>query len=88
MLPGRGIELVELLESRDGCLTLLELADGRVVRAFNCAAGRDMGDAWEHMTLNISPDMAGEKIDFLRTSDVVHAVDPDTSDTLYIRTHP
>ena len=87
MIPGRGRELVELLERRDGRLTLLELADGRILRAFNCAAGRDMGEAWEHATLNISPDIDGEVVEFVETSDVVRAIDPESSPPLYVRTH-
>jgi hypothetical protein len=85
MVPGRGIELVELLERRDGRLTLLELADGRTIRSFNIAAGRDLGDEWEHFTLNISPRIDGEDVDWLSTADVVAASDPDGSEPLYRR---
>ena len=86
MVPGSGIELVELLERRDGRLTLLELADGRTIRSFNIAAGRDLGDEWEHFTLNISPRIEGEDVDWLSTADVLTARDPDESKLLYRRT--
>jgi hypothetical protein len=85
-VPGRGFQLVELLEARDGRLTLLELADGSILRAVNSASGRDMGAEWEHATLNISPAIPGEEIDFLSTADVARAIDPDTSEILYVRT--
>jgi hypothetical protein len=85
-LPGRGLQLVELLEARHGRLTLLELSDGSELRAFNSACGRDIGAEWEHTTLNISPAIPGEEIAFVSTSDVVRAIDPDTSKMLYLRT--
>ena len=87
-VPGRGFELVKLLEDRDGKLTLLELSDGRSVRAFNSAYGRDMGAEWEHTTLNISPTLVGEEIDLIWTSEVVQAVDPTTLAVLYHRANP
>ncbi|MET4684866.1 hypothetical protein [Brevundimonas faecalis] len=86
LVPGRGFELVNLLKARGGQLTLLVLTDGRTLRAFNSAYGRDMGDEWEHTTLNVSPDVNGEEIEFVWTSDVVRAIDPQTSAILYART--
>ena len=86
--PGRGIDLIELLESRDGVLTLLELEDGRVLRAFNSCGSRDMGEEWEHTTLNISPFLDGEDSPFVLTGEVVRAIDPETSAVLYTRTYP
>lgn len=85
MVPGRGIELVELLESRDGRLTLLQLADGRTFRSFNIAAGRDLGEEWEDFTANISPMIEGEDVDWISTADVLTARDPEASELLYRR---
>ena len=87
-VPGRGFQLVELLETRHGRLTLLELSNGSGLRAFNSAAGRDIGAEWEHMTLNISPAMPGEEVAFVSTKDVARAIDPGTSEILYVRTQP
>lgn len=86
LVPGRGFQLVNLLDARAGQLTLLELSNGSVLRAFNSAYGRDMGEEWEHTTLNISPDVPGEEITFLATNEVARAIDPDTSEILYART--
>jgi hypothetical protein len=85
ILPGRGIDIVELLESRDGQLTLVHLADGRVLDAFDCAAGRDMGAEWEHVTLNASPGTADRPIHLVVTSDIVRLVDPANQTLLYQR---
>jgi hypothetical protein len=85
-VPGRGFQLVELLEARQGRLTLLELSDGSELRAFNSAAGRDIGAGWEHTTLNISPAMPGEEVALVSTKDVARAICPDTSEILYLRT--
>jgi len=87
-VPGRGFQLIELLEACHGRPTLLELSDGRILGAVNSASGRDIGAEWEHATLNISPDMPGEEIDFVSTGDVARAIDPDTSEILYARTQP
>lgn len=86
LVPGRGDALVLLLERRGGLLTILEMSDGRRLRAFNVAAGRDMGDEWEHATLNISPEIPGEAIDFISVGDVSKAIDAETSAPLYVRT--
>ncbi len=85
ILPGRGIEIVELLESRDGQLTLVHLADGRVLEAFDCAAGRDMGSEWEHVTLNASLPNDSRPLHFVVTSDVVRLVDPVNQALLFQR---
>jgi len=86
IIPGRGFELVSLLKARQGQLTLLELQNGATLHAFNSVYGRDMGDEWEHTTLNCSPTIDGEEIMLVWTSDVLRAIDPETSATLYIRT--
>ena len=76
LVPGYGIEIVELLESRDGQLTLVELSDGSTRRVFNIAYGRDAGSDWEHVSTNISPDVPGEAFDFFVTSEVRLVLDP------------
>ncbi|WP_428156363.1 hypothetical protein [Brevundimonas sp.] len=88
IVPGRGFELVGLLKARQGQLTLLEMENGAIIRAFNSAYGRDMGAEWEHTTLNCSPEIEGEEIMFVWTSDVLRAIDPETSTILYTRTTP
>ena len=85
LVPGRGIELIELLESRGGQLTLLELANGTTYRSFNIAYGRDYGDEWGHFTLNISPRIDGEFVEWLSSGDVRAARDPETAEVLYRR---
>ena len=86
LLPGRGYSLVRTLEARGGKLTLVELSDGRVLRAFNSAYGRDLGEEWEHATFNCSPALDGEAIEFVRTSTIVRLIDPVTGELLYQRT--
>ncbi|HYC73247.1 hypothetical protein [Brevundimonas sp.] len=85
LVPGRGSGLIELLESRDGQLTILELVDGTTLRSFNIAYGRDYGEEREHFTLNISPSIDGEVVEFLSSGDVKAAVDPATTNVLYRR---
>ena len=86
LLPGRGYALVQMLEARGGKLTLVELSDGQVIRAFNSAYGRDLGEEWEHTTFNCSPTVAGETVEFVQTSNIVRVVDPATDELLYQRT--
>ncbi len=83
IVPGHGIEIVEILESRDGSLTLVELKTGLVLRVFDIAAGRDMGVGWEHISTNISPGHPGEAVDVVLTSEIVRLVDPVTDAQLY-----
>ncbi|MBI2261008.1 MAG: hypothetical protein HYU62_05015 [Caulobacterales bacterium] len=86
LLPGRGNALVLMFEARDGKLTLVELDDGRMIRAFNSAYGRDLGEEWEHTTFNCSPVVDGEPTEFVQTSDIVRVIDPATDEILYQRT--
>ena len=79
------MQLIEVLEARDGQLTLLELANGTTFRSFNIAYGRDYGDEWEHFTLNISPRIEGEVVEWLSSGDVRTALDPQTAEVLYRR---
>jgi hypothetical protein len=66
----RDLEVLARLQGRDGSLTEVQLTDGRSVRVWNIAWGYDVGDSWAHITTNISPDIAGEDVDFISTHEV------------------
>ena len=85
IVPGFGIEIVELLEARNGLMTLVEMANGQTIEAYDSAAGRDMGEDWEHVTLNASPPIDGRDIHFVMTSDIIRILDPTNGATLYER---
>jgi len=85
IVPGLGIGIVELLEARDGQKTLIVLEDGQTLEAYDCAAGRDMGDEWEHVSINTSPLFPERDFHFLMTSDIVRIIDPNNDATLYER---
>lgn len=75
ILPGRGRRLVRLLAERRGRPTVLRLADGREVTAWNSVWGRDWGAEWEHLTLNLSPRVAGAEVASLSSGDVAEMFD-------------
>ena len=74
---------MRILESRDGRASIVELASGERLKVHNIAWGRDMGEDWEHITTNVSPDVPGESIDWFLTSDVVRVIDPTNGSLLW-----
>jgi hypothetical protein len=73
-----------LLQRRCGEWSLVELRDGRRLRVFDIAWGRDMGDEIDHITTNISPGPPGEHgIDFFFTSEVARIEDEATGKVLF-----
>lgn len=66
----RDLAIVALLEQRDGSLTEVRLHDGRCLAVWDVAIGYDAGDAWAHVTTNVSPGAPGAALDFFFTSDV------------------
>lgn len=70
---------LEILRSRDGVDTRVELASGEAVIVRNVAWGRDEGASFDHVTANISPEVDGLEIEFFHTSEIVRIVDPTTS---------
>ena len=55
---------------------MLELSGPRSLEVFNIAWGEDMGDDYEHLTTNISPDIDGTTVDLFFTDEVARIVDP------------
>ena len=80
--PGRGAQIVKLLNARDGKPTLVALEDGSEVTVWDIAWGRDDGEDWEHVTTNSSPGGEGRAIDFFLTSEVVSIRDAETGEAL------
>jgi hypothetical protein len=76
------LAILDVLQGRDGRLTIVRLEDGRRLRTFNIAWGYDRGDRFSHVTTNISPDVEGEAIDFFFTNEVTALLDEDQT-TLY-----
>jgi hypothetical protein len=75
-----------ILQSRCGSLTVAELADGRLLEIHNVAWGRDMGDAVDHITTNVSPSPSvPHTLDFFFTNEVARLVASESGDVLYRR---
>ncbi|SFF62774.1 hypothetical protein [Blastococcus tunisiensis] len=66
----RDLEVLGLLQGRDGLPADVELSDGRRCKVWNVAWGYDAGECWAHITTNISPDVNGEEIDFFLANEV------------------
>lgn len=83
--PGKGAVLAALLESRAGVRTTVQLADGQEILSLNSAWGRDLGEDWEHVYLNMSPSVEDLPTEFVLTRDVVRVLDTETGEVLYVR---
>jgi len=59
------------------------LSGNRTLPVFNLAWGKDIGDAFEHLTANISPGLDGAAADLFFTDEVVSVVDPETGRMLW-----
>ena len=81
--PGRGARVCEILHERRHQKTLLELEDGSSVETTSSACGRDVGEEWEHLYTNMNAE--GTEVHFIRTSDIVRLIDPETGAWLYSR---
>lgn len=84
--PGLGASLVKILMDRASLPTLLYLDEGRQIVAYNCAWGRDFGSDWEHLSLNVSPEIENTNFEFVSTGEIVRATDPGSGLVLYHRT--
>lgn len=72
-------ELIKLLVRRDGIITEVVLRDARRLKVVNIAWGYDDGDAFAHITTNVSPFVAETDADFFFSSQVATVVDPVTA---------
>ncbi|MGW6688713.1 hypothetical protein [Streptomyces sp. NPDC054961] len=52
------------------------LREGAQLTVFNIAWGYDLGDAYAHVTSNMSPPVEGATVDFFSTNSVVAILDP------------
>jgi len=64
-------------------MTRLELSGERSLDVFNIAWGEDIGDDYEHVTTNISPDLNGGIIDLFFTDEVARVFDPESGAVLW-----
>ena len=62
--------IIDIFISRDGIETKVELKNGRLVSIWNIAWGYDIGDAFAHITTNISPNIDNAQIDFFFTNEI------------------
>lgn len=76
--------LIELLTSRDGRRTTVELKQRGAVQVWNIAWGYDFLDTYAHITANCSPYVEGGTLDFFYSSDVERVLD-DHGQALYER---
>jgi hypothetical protein len=58
------------------------LRDGRQLSVFNIAWGYDEGEAYAHVTTNVSPSVSGESVEVFVTDEVVRAQD-ETGELIY-----
>ena len=75
--------VTQVLRARDGVKTRVELSADRTLDVLNVAEGQDVGDDYEHITTNISPDIAGCTVDLFFTDEVARIVDPWSGDVLW-----
>ena len=73
---------MDLLHSRDGRETLIELDGGRQCRVLNIAWGYDSGDHYAHITTNCSPLVDGFALDFFFTNEIAHVEDAISGDVV------
>ena len=69
-------ELIDLLVQRDGIATEVVLRDARRLQVVNIAWGYDDGDAYAHITTNVSPFVAETDGDFFFSNEVATVLDP------------
>ena len=74
--------LIKVLVKRDGEPTLAVLKDGRELKIWNIAWGYDLGEAYAHVTTNISPNIDGQTVDVFETHEVVALLHPETRHSL------
>jgi hypothetical protein len=78
------LAVLEVLQSRDGIATFVQLADNSRLRVYDIAWGYDSADTHSHVTSNISPGVEGTAVDFFTTDRVVSLVDPETGEPLLV----
>ncbi len=78
LVPGRGIQIVEILAERRGKATLIELRSGEEIVATNVSCGRDIGEEWEHIFFS-----EGAQSYFLSTAEINGLLEPDNRAVLY-----
>lgn len=75
----RDLEILAVLQERDGRLTEVDLKDGRTCKVWNIAWGYDAGDSWSHITTNCSPYVTGQDLDFFFTHEVSTIREPESA---------
>jgi DNA-directed RNA polymerase specialized sigma24 family protein len=81
----RDVDLVNLLDTRDGIATLVTVEEGDTSMVFNIAWGYDLGDEYAHVTTNASPFIAYLPIDFFLPDRVAQVRDASTGSILFSR---
>jgi hypothetical protein len=74
--PAQDEALLGLLHERDGRATTVVLRDGRSLMVFNIAWGYDAGEAFAHVTTNVSPGVPDQAVDVFSSGDVASVTDP------------
>jgi len=75
--------IVPLLWKRDGRPTQVELSGDRTLTVWNIAWGEDMGDDFEHVTTNFSPEVEGTTVDLFFTDEVLRVTDAKSGEILW-----
>ena len=79
------LDVLEVLEARDGIPTEVRLVDNSTLIVHNVAIGYDSGDEHAHVSTNISPEVDGTTFDFFFTDNVVSLINPENGITLLTR---
>ena len=83
LVPGRGFEIVKILIERRGTPTAIDFDDGTTITTHEAAYGRDIGEEWEHLYLEVP----GQTL-FTSSSSVSALRDPETGVCLFQRCSP
>ncbi|WP_144430593.1 hypothetical protein [Jannaschia donghaensis] len=76
-------DLIKLLVSRSGILTVANLKVGLVSVFIDIVWGYDIGDQYAHITTNVSPGREGLEIDFFFTSEIISLLDYEDQSALF-----
>ena len=76
-------DIIDLLVSRDAVPTVVRLKDGRSLAVMNIAWGYDRGEAYAHVTTNMSPGISALEAELFFTSEVATILDPSNGNVLW-----
>lgn len=76
-------DLIDLLRTRDGVRTIVELRSGAQLEVWDIAWGYDAVDDHAHVTTNVSPGASARPLDVFTTDEVLTVLDPDNGQPIW-----